>query len=523
MVFKNESTFFRANRKGKAEVVHSRYESALKKVERDLGETVLNYIGGKWLRSKGGVFEDRFPGDLSIVNRKFQSSRKEDARDAILAAKRAFESWRRASFESRCEIFVKAASIASRRKYELAAMLTLENGKNRSEALADIDELIDFMRFYADQMRINDGYAMDTPPPYPNERPKNLLKPYGIWSVVSPFNFPAAIMGGMSTGAMITGNTVVVKPASDTPWHAFLFADMLKEAGLPDGVFNVVTGPGSTVGQELVDNPGISGFVFTGSREVGMNAMRAFLKDRPRPFIAEMGGKNAVIVTAKANLDEAVEGVGRAAFGFGGQKCSACSRVLVDGRIVGDFTRALKDWTEKQVVGDPRRRETFVGPVINESAVARYRKSVRLAKASGKIVTGGVVLASKNLDGYYVQPTIVTSLKATSPLMVNELFLPFVCVHPVPSLEAAIAIANSSEYGLTAGIMSRDDAEIGRFMDHIEAGTIYSNRRLGASTAAIVGSQPFVGWKMSGTTCKAAGGRYYLPQFMREQSQTRCV
>ncbi|HUW43306.1 MAG TPA: aldehyde dehydrogenase family protein, partial [Thermoplasmata archaeon] len=470
-----------------------------------------------------GVFEDRFPGDLSIVNRKFQKSRKEDARDAVRAAKRSFEPWRRTSFGSRCEIFEKAASIASRRKYELAAMMTLENGKNRTEALADIDELIDFMRFYADQMRINEGYAMDTPPPYPNERPKNLLRPFGVWSVVSPFNFPAAIMGGMSTGAMITGNTVVVKPASDTPWHAFALADILKEAGLPDGVFNVVTGPGGTVGQELVDNPGVSGFVFTGSRKVGMDAMGAFLKDGPRPFIAEMGGKNAVIVTARANIDEAVEGVGRAAFGFGGQKCSACSRVLVDRRIVGDFTRALKDWTEKQAVGDPRKRETLVGPVINESAVARYRKSVRLAEASGKIVTGGVVLAGKDIDGYYVQPTIVTGLKATSPLMVKELFLPFVCVHSVPSLGAALAIANSSEYGLTSGIMSRDDAEIERFMDQIEAGTIYSNRRLGASTAAIVGSQPFVGWKMSGTTCKAAGGRYYLPQFMREQSQTRCV
>jgi 1-pyrroline-5-carboxylate dehydrogenase len=523
MKFRNESTFFRATQKGKVDIVHSKYESALRRVQSDLGSTFRNYIGGEWVGSKGGVFEDRFPGDLSIVNRKFQYSRKEDARRAIAAAGESYPSWRRTGFESRCEIFEKAASIASRRKYELSAILTLENGKNRNEALADIDELIDFMRFYSYQMRINNGFAMDTPPPYPNERPRNLLKPYGVWAVVSPFNFPAAIMGGMSTGAMITGNTVVVKPASDTPWHAFVLADILSEAGLPDGVFNVVTGPGGSVGQELVENQGISGFVFTGSREVGMNAMRAFMKDRPRPFIAEMGGKNAVIVTAKANLDEAVEGVGRAAFGFGGQKCSACSRVLVDRKIIGDFTKNLKDWTEKLVVGDPRRRETFVGPVINKAAVDRYAKSVKLARASGKIVTGGGVPDDKGLNGYYVKPTIVTGLKADSPLMVNELFLPFVCIYPVSSLEAALTIANSSEYGLTSGIMSRDDSEVERFMDGIEAGTIYSNRRLGASTAAIVGSQPFVGWKMSGTTCKAAGGRYYLPQFMREQSQTKCA
>lgn len=523
MRFRNESTFYRAAEKGKVELVHSRYERALKQMAVHLGGTTLNYIGGEWKKSRGGTFEDRFPGDISQVNQRFQSSTAADVKAAIGAAKKAFKSWRLVDFEKRCEIFDRAAAIASRKKYELAAMLTIENGKNRAEAMADVDELIDFMRYYSSQLRQNDGYAREMSPPYPNEKPRNLLRPHGIWAVISPFNFPAAIMGGMSSGAMITGNTVVVKPASDTPWPAFILAEILRDAGLPDGVFNVITGSGGTVGREFVENPEIAGLAFTGSRAVGLASLKSFTKDRPKPFVMELGGKNAVIVTAKAVMDEAVEGVGRAAFGYGGQKCSACSRALVDRGIASDFIRLLKDWTEKIVVGDPRERNTFLGPVINEAAVRRYEKSTRSAKASGKIVTGGRVLTSRELNGYYVAPTIVTGLRADHPLIVNELFLPFLCILPVSSLQDAVRIANSSEYGLTSGIMSRDEKEIDYYMDNIEAGTIYANRRLGASTAAIVGSQPFVGWKLSATTWKAAGGMYYLPQFMREQSQTTCL
>jgi 1-pyrroline-5-carboxylate dehydrogenase len=251
--------------------------------------------------------------------------------------------------------------------------------------------------------------------------------------------------------------------------------------------------------------------------------MKIFHKKMPRPFIAEMGGKNAVIVTSNADLQEAVEGVGRAAFGYGGQKCSACSRALVERSIFSDFVRSLKDWTEGLIVGDPRERKTYLGPLINRAAVRKYVRCCRSARAAGKILFGGELLHPDGLEGYYVAPTIVTNLKKDHPLVVNELFLPFVCVIPINSLEQGIRIANSSEYGLTSGLMSHDESEIARYMDEIEAGTIYANRRTGASTAAMVGSQPFVGWKMSSTTWKAAGGMYYLPQFMREQSQTRCV
>ena len=251
--------------------------------------------------------------------------------------------------------------------------------------------------------------------------------------------------------------------------------------------------------------------------------MKIFHKDAPRPFIAEMGGKNAVIVTSKADMQAAVEGIGRAAFGYGGQKCSACSRTLVHRSIYADFVKSLRDWTENIIIGDPRKKETFLGPLINREAVDRYIRCCKSAKVAGRIETGGEILTPNGLDGYYVSPTVVTDLKKTHPLVTDELFLPFVCVIPINSLAQGIMIANRSEYGLTSGLMSRDESEISQYMNNIEAGTIYANRRSGASTAAMVGSQPFVGWKMSATTWKAAGGMYYLPQFMREQSQTRCL
>lgn len=522
MGFENENTFYSARTSGCEEHFHSKYESAISDVTQITGRTYLNFVDGNWKRSKGGIFEDRFPGDLSVLNGKFQLGFEAETRQAIGAAKKAFDNWRHLSFQRRCEIFDRAAALLSGRKYEMAAVVTMDNGKNRIEAIADVDEGIDFIQYYSEQMKINEGYSKAMPPPVPNEHPRNLLRPFGVWGVVSPFNFPAAIMIGMSTGAMITGNTVVLKPSSDAPWPAFIFAEILAEAGTPPGVFNVVAGPGGRAGSELINNQDVSGFVFTGSRDVGTRALKVFSSARPRPFIAEMGGKNAVIVTSNADLEEASEGVGRAAFGFGGQKCSACSRVLVEKGLEKDFLGKLIDWTERLHIGDPRERKTFFGPLINEAAVKKYRGAVRMARKDGKVLIGGNIISPDGLDGYYVEPTIVGGLKPDHPLMMNELFVPVLCVQSVPSLKRAIEIANKVDYGLTAGIMSREESEVNYFMDNIAAGTIYANRRAGASTAAMVGAQPFVGWKMSGTTCKAAGGENYLQQFMKEQSQTYC-
>src|SRR2546428_13209686 len=260
--------------------------------------------------------------------------------------------------------------------------MSFENGKNRYEAMADVDEAADLMRWYAAEMLRNQGYERAMGQFLPGETTRSILKPYGVWAVVAPFNFPLAFAAGMSTGALIRGNTVVFKPASDTPFMGLRLAEILRDAGLPSGVFNYVTGPGATVGQELVDNPAVDGFVFTGSRAVGMKALETFTRTRPKPIITEMGGKNPAIITASADLDKAAAGVMRAAFGYGGQKCSACSRVLVDEHVKDAFVAKLLSETEKIKVGDPTVRDVYLGPVINEAAVATYENAITEIKRS---------------------------------------------------------------------------------------------------------------------------------------------
>jgi 1-pyrroline-5-carboxylate dehydrogenase len=294
-----------------------------------------------------------------------------------------------------------------------------------------------------------------------------------------------------------------------------------RDAGLPAGAINLVMGPGETVGQELQENPGIDGVVFTGSYEVGMRLFRSFSKDYPKPTIVEMGGKNPAIVTGKADLEEAAEGIMRSAFGFGGQKCSANSRVYVERDVHDDFVRLLVEKTEKVTVGDPLKRENWLGPVIDERAVSRYQAAVADARREGKVFTGGERLSDGDLGrGFYVEPTVVGGLPASHRLFRDELFAPFTAVHPVESLSEAITLANDSVYGLTAGVYSEDPAEVQEFLDGIHAGVVYVNRRAGATTGAWPGVQPFGGWKGSGSTGKAGLGMYYVAQFLREQSHT---
>jgi 1-pyrroline-5-carboxylate dehydrogenase len=352
----------------------------------------------------------------------------------------------------------------------------------------------------------------------PGETTRSILKPYGVWAVIAPFNFPLAIAAGMSTGALITGNTVAFKPASDTPYLGLRLAELLGEAGLPPGVFDYVTGPGATVGQELVENPDVDGFVFTGSRAVGLKAFETFTSGRPKPIITEMGGKNPTIVTASAELDKAALGVMRAAFGYGGQKCSACSRVLVDRRVKDAFLAKLVEETEKLKIGDPTVRDVYLGPVINQAAVATYQEAIAEIKSSnGKILAGGQALQG---NGHFIEPTIVDGLPRDHRINKEELFVPILSIVPVEGLEDAIRVANDVDYGLTAGIFSREPADVRQFFARVHAGVLYANRTAGATTGAVVGVQPFGGWKLSGISGKSAGGHYYLPQFLREQSQS---
>jgi 1-pyrroline-5-carboxylate dehydrogenase len=286
-------------------------------------------------------------------------------------------------------------------------------------------------------------------------------------------------------------------------------------------VFNFVTGPGSSVGEELVTNPGVDGILFTGSKEVGFGIYRKFSSQYPKPCITEMGGKNPAIVTATADLDAAAEGVMKSAFGLQGQKCSACSRVYVDRRIAKEFTQKLVDRTRSIAIGDPIDKDNWLGPVINQAAYENFDKFCGIARKDGRILVGGEPLRAGALQhGFFVQPTVIAGLPKDHLLSREEMFLPITCVWEVDSLDEALGLSNRSEYGLTAGLFSNDDQEIKTFFDRIEAGVVYVNRRAGATAGAWPGINPFGGWKGSGSSGKAAGGPYYVMQFMREQSRT---
>jgi 1-pyrroline-5-carboxylate dehydrogenase len=348
------------------------------------------------------------------------------------------------------------------------------------------------------------------------------MKPYGVWGIISPFNFPSAIAIGMTAGALLTGNTVVLKPASDAPLSAFEFVKIIFSK-LPAGAINFVTGSGSIIGKAIIENPNVDGIAFTGSKDVGITIFKEFTRNATKPIISEVGGKNPVIVTKFADLEKATEGVMRAAFGYGGQKCSACSRVYVQKDVSEEFTSKLVEKTKQLNIGLPWDRDVFLGPIINEDAKKKFEAAVNLAKKDGDILIGGTLLQDSEYEnGYYVKPTIVTNLPKNHQLVKDELFLPFLYVEKYDSFEDAIDNANDTEYGLTAGIFSENKEQLEKFFNKIQAGVVYANRSASATTAALVSSQPFVGWKNSGTTGKGAGGENYLQQFMRTQTQTRC-
>jgi 1-pyrroline-5-carboxylate dehydrogenase len=517
MVFRNERTWQNAVEAGKTDEFHKAYEAAVEQVRKDLGQKHPLFIGGKeiWTRER---FSDTSPADRKLVLGTFQKGTKAHAKQAVGAAMKAFPAWAATPWEDRVRIFRRAADLVGAKKFYYAALMSFENGKNRYESMADVDETADLIRWYAEEMERNHGYDFAMGQYVPGEKARALLKPYGVWAVVAPFNFPFAIAGGMSAGAMITGNTAVFKPASDTPYMGWELCKIFRDAGVPTGVFNYVTGPGSTVGQELVDNPDVAGFVFTGSRDVGLGAYRTFSETFPKPIITELGGKNPTIVTETADLDKAAQGTMRAAFGFGGQKCSACSRVLVDKRVKRAFLVKLLAETEKIKIGDPTQRDVYLGPVINEAAVKTYAKAIAdVKKGRGKILVGGEVLKGA---GLFVKPTIVDGLPRKHRVNNEELFVPILSVIEVDGLEDALELANSTDYGLTAGIFSKNPADVDRFFRECDAGVMYANRAAGSTTGAVVGVQPFGGWKMSGISGKAAGGYFYLPQFMHEQSQS---
>jgi 1-pyrroline-5-carboxylate dehydrogenase len=503
------------------EELHTLYEAGLKKARAGLGGYHRNVVGGRE-RDGEDRFEVRSPIDRDIQLGTFASGSRQDVVDAIAAARAAQPAWAATPWRDRLAILRRAADLISDRLMEYAGYMAIEVGKNRLEALGEVEESADLIRYYARTMEDNAGY--DHPMDNLGDaavHTRSILRPHGVFGVISPFNFPMALSAGPTAAAMIAGNAVVFKPSSAAPLSGVKLVDAYRDAGVPDGVINLVMGPGESVGEELQTNQGIDGIVFTGSFDVGFRLYKSFSTRWPRPAIVEMGGKNPAIVSRKADLEEAAEGIMRSAFGFGGQKCSANSRVYVEKPVHDELVRLLVEKTEKITIGDPLVRENWLGPVVDQKAVDRHQKAVAEARREGRVFVGGERLSDGDLArGHYVEPTVVGGLPASHRLFRDELFAPFTAVHAVDSLDEAIRLANDSVYGLTAGVYSEDPAEVQQFLDRAEAGVLYVNRRAGATTGAWPGVQAFGGWKGSGSTGKAGLSMYYVAQFLREQSHT---
>jgi 1-pyrroline-5-carboxylate dehydrogenase len=523
MPFANESTWSNYSSKYGEGEVHARYEKAVDDLTGSLsGEPKVhsNFIGGK-VRPAEAHFQVTSPIDSAITIGSFPKGSAKDASDAVDAAEKAFQGWRRTDLSERLRILRRGADIIRRERFELAALLTMTNGKVRREAVGEVDMAIDYLEYYAGEMERNDGYDREMPDPSPQERARNVFLPYGPWAVVCPFNFPFGISMGMLAGVLVTGNTAVIKPASPSPAPVYAIYDALTRAGVPPGVLNLVAGSGGEVGETLVRHPKVEGVIFTGSREVGYSILRHNVDRRyPIPVILELGGKNAAIISSKADLGRAVRGVVSSAFGYGGQKCVACSRVYVHKSMYEEFLYLLVKETEAFKVMDPRLRDARTGPVIHEGAVRSYEKAVSTARHDGKVLTGGRRLTEDGLGrGCFVAPTVVTDLPDVHDLVNNELFLPFLCVLEFTELEDAVRRANGVPYGLTAGIYSDDRREVDFFLENMQCGMVYVNGVRGATNGAITGMHSFGGWKGSGSTGRGSGDIYYLLQFMRQQGR----
>ncbi|MDO8484767.1 MAG: aldehyde dehydrogenase family protein [Candidatus Limnocylindrales bacterium] len=503
------------------EDLHAQFEKALATARATLGGDHRNFVDGTW-RDGEGTFEVRSPIDTQIVLGTFARGTAADVDEAVAAARRAQPAWAATPWRERVAIVKRAGDLISERLMGYSALMAIEVGKNRIEALGEVEESADLLRYYASTMEDNDGY--DHPMGNLGDaavHTRSVLRPHGVFAVISPFNFPMALAAGPTGAALLAGNTVVFKPSTASPLSAVKLVEAYIDAGVPAGVVNLVMGPGETVGQTLQDHPGIDGIVFTGSYEVGMRLFHSFSKSWPRPCIVEMGGKNPAIVSRRADLDEAAEGIMRSAFGFGGQKCSANSRVYVERPVHDELVRLLVEKTEAITVGDPLLRSSWMGPIIDQRAVDRHQTAVSEARRDGTVFVGGERLTDGGMErGFYVEPTVVGNLPTSHRLFRDEHFAPFTAVAAVDSLDEALTLANDSAYGLTAGVYSEDPSEVQQFLDRAQAGVLYVNRRAGATTGAWPGIQAFGGWKGSGSTGKAGLSMYYVAQFMREQSHT---
>jgi 1-pyrroline-5-carboxylate dehydrogenase len=502
---------------------HHRFDVALEAVRAAAGQRHPFFIGGEPVDHGGEPLVDRSPIDTELVLGRFAAATRDDVNHAVEAARAAQRRWARLPWRERLAVLRRAAALIRERKYELAALMSLEVGKSRLEAMGDAEESADLIDYYCGQVEEADGFVRPMGRVTPVERNTDVLRPYGVFACIAPFNFPLALSAGLSGAALAAGNAVVYKPAEDTPWTGLRLYEVYRDAGLPSGVFNLLVGHREEIGDPLWQHPGVDGVVFTGSKAVGMRIHAALSAGWIKPCLLELGGKNAAIVMPSADLDAAAEGVVRSAFSLQNQKCSATSRVYVHRAVAAPFMERVLERTRAVRMGDPSERDVFFGPVINERAVARYERAVAQARAEGVVLQGGARLTGGVFDrGHFVAPTVAL-LPLESSLFREELFVPVLAVAEVESLDQALTEANRVEYGLTAGIFSGEPAEVERFFDEIEAGVCYANKRTGATTGAWPGAQPFCGWKGSGSTGKGGCGPYYVAQFAREQSRTVIV
>jgi 1-pyrroline-5-carboxylate dehydrogenase len=499
---------------------HKLFDAALKAVRAKAGTEHPLWIDGKAVKSASPLLEDVSPIDTSLILGKFQSATAEHVDLAVKAARRLQKEWGALPWQERVQTMRKASHFIRARKYEIAAVMSLEVGKSRMEAMGDAEESADLIDYYAQMVEDNDGYVKPLGKLLPNENTRSVLRPFGVFVCIAPFNFPMALSTGMSAAALLAGNAVVYKPAQDAPLTGLMLYECYKAAGIPGGLFNFVTGLGAVIGDALWKNPGVDGIVFTGSKEVGMRMVKEFSSAYPKPALMELGGKNPTYVAETANLDDAASGVMKSAFGLQGQKCSACSRVYVHEKVYDAFVAKLVEKSKALKLGDPTEKDVYFGPVVNAKAVKTFEGAVASALKGGRILLGGERLKGGVFDkGHFVAPTIA-ALPLDHEIFFRELFVPFLAVGKVKSLDQALAESNKAEYGLTAGIFTADKAEIQKFFDEIEAGVCYANRPTGATTGAWPGVQSFCGWKGSGSTGKGGCGPYYVTQFMREQSRT---
>jgi 1-pyrroline-5-carboxylate dehydrogenase len=482
-------------------------KAALTKVRAELGREYDMVIGDKLIKTTEKI-KSVNPAHPSEVVGVFQSAGREHVETAIAAATVAFESWKRTTAEQRAALVHSVACMLRERKFEFAAWMVFEVGKNWAEADADIAETIDFAEFYArEALRLAQSR---TPVQLPGEGDRLMYIPLGVAAVIPPWNFPCAIMAGMTMAAIVTGNTVVLKPSHDSPAIAAKFFEVLQEAGMPDGVVNFCPGSGSSFGAGLVEHPLTRFVAFTGSKEVGLDINQRAAKPQPgqkwiKRTILEMGGKDSIIVADDANLDAAVEGVAQAAFGFQGQKCSACSRAIVDENVYDVFVERLKERVSKITVGEPTENKTM-GPVVSEKAMKGILNYIEIGKKEGRLIHGGG-MAKEAGDGYFIQPTVIADVAPTARIAQEEIFGPVLALIKARNFEHALEIANNTEFGLTGAVYStsRDKLEKARTDFHV--GNLYFNRKC---TGAMVGAHPFGGFNMSGTDSKAGGPDYLL-------------